>query len=121
MLKKSFIILIFVLLLANTASSYPTSSVYDNNWYIKTDKSSVANQEKSKAELLGIKKWNKVERVLYTADRPHRPTFYKRYSNTTHREYVNCSYFKHIDCSNFAFCRCWQCRDYAYPVVRTGY
>ena len=125
-MKKLSLVLVLLLISALHANAwYPSSRVYDNNWYIQgsnikwTDHDGSILQPPAVGET--AKPLNKIQRILLKADK-QRPTQWYRYqTHVSNREYTDCSYYKYIDCSNFTFCRCWQCRDYVYPVVRTNY
>lgn len=124
-MAKYLLIFILILSLSPAFAGYPTSRPYDNNWYIKVDKSEGANSDRKYFNPPAVgtpqKKPNKIQRILYRADKPRLMNYpYHHYdNNVTGREYKDCSYYLYVDCSNYTFCRCWQCRNYAYPIVDT--
>ena len=93
---------------------------YNPNWYIRVDHSEAANSDRKYFDPPAVgtntKKLNKFQRILYRADKRHVIPFNRYNSHITDREYRDCSYYKYVDCSNYTFCRCWQCKDYAYPI-----
>ena len=117
------VLLIFLNILP--AFSYGEVYPYNPNWYIRSDKSEWANRDRKYFDPPAVgtvaKEPNKFQRILYRANKRHViPN--KRYNpHISDREYTDCTYYKYVDCSNLAFCRCWQCRDYVYPYVRTSY
>ena len=114
----------FVLFTALPVFSYGEVHPYNNNWYIRSDKSEEANRDRKSfdppAVGTSVKRPNKLQRILYRANKRH-VIPYDNYSHVSDREYTDCSYYLYVDCSNFTFCRCWQCRDYVYPIVRTNF
>jgi hypothetical protein len=119
--------LVTLLLITSTlvVSAYTTTRPYDQNWYIRVDRSEAANRDRKYLDpppagyvAEPLPKW---KRILLRADK-QRPQYLHRYqTNVTNREYTDCSYYKYVDCADFTFCRCWQCRDYAYPVTTIDY
>ena len=107
------------------AFSYGEVYPYNNNWYIRSDKSEWANRDRKTFDPPAVgaeaKEPNKIQRILYRANKRHVIPYNRYNSHITDREYTDCTYFKYVDCSNLSFCRCWQCRDYVYPVVRVSY
>lgn len=107
------------------AFSYGEVYPYNNNWYIRSDKSEWANRDRKTFDPPAIgteaKEPNKIQRILYRSNKRHVIPHNRYNSHITDREYTDCTYFKYVDCSNLSFCRCWQCRDYVYPVVRVSY
>lgn len=132
MLRKMIVIRIYVLLIMTAvflnvlpSFSYPLEKPYNQNWYIRVDRSEAANADRKMYDPPAVgeepKELNKMQRILLRANKPHRSRWYRYGNDITMREYTDCSYYKYVDCSNFAFCRCWQCKYYAYPIVRTDY
>ena len=113
------ILLVFLILLSTLpAFSYAESFPYNNNWYIRSDKNEYANRDRKYFDPPSVgetaKEPNKIQRILYRANKQH-PLIGERYTpHLSSREYKDCSYYKYVDCSNLSFCRCWQCRDYVY-------
>ena len=125
MCKRYLILMLIFLNILPSLAWYPSSRPYDNNWYIRTTKSEYANSDRKYLDPPPVgeaaKPLNKVQRILLRSSKRH-PSQWNRYrTHISNREYTDCSYYKYVDCSNFTFCRCWQCRDYAYPIVRTNY
>ena len=113
------ILLIFLIFL-NTLPvfSYAESFPYNNNWYIRSNKSVYANKDRKYFDPPAVgtvaKEPNKIQRILYRANKRH-PLVWERYDeHLSNREYKDCTYYKYVDCSNLSFCRCWPCRDYVY-------
>ena len=123
-MKKFLVLLIFLNVLPAFAW-YPASRPYDNNWYIRSDKSEWANSDRKyldpPAEGTTAKPLNKFQRILLRSSKQHPSQWYRYETHISNREYTDCSDYKYVDCSNFAFCRCWQCKDYVYSVVRVDY
>ena len=123
-MKKLFVILLLIFNLPVLAW-YPSSRVYDNNWYIRSDKSEFANADRKYLDPPAVgekaKPLSKWQRILIRANKQHPSQWYRYEPHISNREYTDCSYYKYVDCSNFTFCRCWQCRDYVYPIVRVDY
>ena len=98
--------------------AYGEAYPYNNNWYIRSDKNEYANRDRKYFDPPAVgetaKEPNKIQRILYRANKRH-PLVWERYDeHLSNREYTDCSYYKYVDCSNLSFCRCWQCRDYVY-------
>ena len=124
---KKFIIISLIFLNISSALAYSTGPTrpYDNNWYIRSNKSEYANRDRKTFDPPPVgtqaKKLNKLQRILYSSNRKHPSQWYRYDTHISGREYVNCSYYKYVDCADFTFCRCWQCRDYVYPITRVEY
>lgn len=122
-MTKKLLILVLIFLNTIPAFSWGQTRPYDNNWYIRVDKSEFANSDRKYFDPPAVgtpqKKPNKIQRILYRADKPRLMNYsYHHYDNhVSGREYKDCSYYLYVDCSNYTFCRCWQCRNYAYPIV----
>lgn len=126
MLKTKKILSVFLIFLnVLPVLAYGEVHPYNNNWYIHSDKSEYANSDRKtfSPPPVGVqpRRLNKVQRVLYRANKRHVIPYNSYRSYVSDREYTDCSYYKYVDCSNFTFCRCWQCREYVYPVVRTKF
>lgn len=121
-----FIVVILIFLNISSVFAYPVRHTrpYDNNWYIRVDKNPYANIDRKYFDAppagTKAKPLNKVQRILYAANRQHPSLYYQYQPHVSNREYSDCTYYKYVDCSNYAFCRCWQCRDYVYPYRGTG-
>ena len=124
--RRDFVLLLLALLIlllvlsTGKAHAYAEAFPYNNNWYIRSDKSVHANSDRKTFDppATGIvaKEPNKIQRILYRANKQH-PLVWERYdAHLSNKEYTDCTYYKYVDCSNLSFCRCWQCRDYVYPV-----
>ena len=104
---------------------YPESRVYDNNWYVTGSNAEINNYDRKAydppAKGTVAKPLNRVQRILLRANKRRPSEFYRYQTHISNREYTDCSYYKYVDCSNFTFCRCWQCKDYVYPIVRYDY
>ena len=125
-MRSNLVFLILsVLMIPLQVIAYPLEKPYNQNWYIKVDKSEAANADRKKYDPPAVgqqaKELNKFQRILLRANKPHRSIWYKYGNDVTMIEYTDCSYYKYVDCSNFTFCRCWQCKDYVYPIVRADY
>lgn len=126
-MKLSTIILLLFTLLSTSSPShaYPEVHPYNQNWYVRVDKSEAANADRKKYDPPAVgqqaKELNKFQRILLLADKRHPSRWYRYYPHISNREYEDCRYYKYVDCSNYTFCRCWQCRDYAYSIVRSEY
>ena len=112
--------LIFLNILPALALPVRETRVYDNNWYIRADYNPYNNRDRkffdpppAGEKAKPIPKWKE---ILYRADKKHPSLYYQYEPHVSNREYSDCTYYKYVDCSNYAFCRCWQCRDYVYPV-----
>lgn len=120
-----FLITCLIFLNILPAFSYGEVHPYNNNWYIRSDESEWANRDRKTFDPPTVgteaKEPNKIQRILYRANKRHVIPYNRYNSHITDREYTDCTYFKYVDCSNLSFCRCWQCRDYVYPVVRVSY
>ena len=119
-MKKLIITGLILLMQQSVALSYHENYPYNMNWYIRSDKSEEANKDRKYFDPPAVgtpqKKPNKIQRILYRADKP-RMLPPRRYNyHVSGREYRDCSYYLYVDCSNYAFCRCWQCRDYVYDI-----
>ena len=123
-IKRDKVLLVIVTLLLllligiSKAHAYGEAYPYNNNWYIRSDKSEYANRDRKYFDppVVGTvaKEPNKIQRILYRANKQH-PLIGERYNaHLSGKEYKDCSYYKYVDCSNLSFCRCWQCRDYVY-------
>ena len=120
-----FLLILLLMFNAIAFARYPSSRPYDNNWYIRVDESESANSDRKSYDPPAVgtkaKELNKFQRILLRANKQRPSQFYRYEPHISNREYIDCSYYKYVDCSNFTFCRCWQCKDYVYPVVRTNY
>lgn len=125
MVKFFGTLLLMLTLNISVLAYYPSSRPYDNNWYIRVDESEAANSDRKYYDPPAVgtkaKELNKFQRILMRANKQRPSRFYRYETHISNREYTDCSYYKYVDCSNFTFCRCWQCKDYVYPVVRTNY
>lgn len=123
MLKKVLAILLIILNIS-PVFAYRGRHVYDNKWYFRVDKNPYANYDRKMFDPpragMPVKQPNKIQRILYRADRRHPSLYYQYQPHVTNREYSDCSAYMYVDCSNYAFCRCWQCRDYIYPFRERG-
>lgn len=116
--------LIFCLIILNIlpAIAYPVRNtrVYDNNWYIRADFNPYNNRDRKMFDPpvagMPVKQPNKIQRILLSANRKHPSLYYQYEPHVSNREYADCSAYLFVDCSNYTFCRCWQCRDYVYPI-----
>ncbi len=108
--------------LCSPAHAYGEVHPYNNNWYIRSDKSEWANRDRKTFSPPAVgshaKRLNKAQRILYRSNKRHAIPYNSYNSHISDREYTDCSYYKYVDCSNYTFCRCWQCRDYVYPIRR---
>lgn len=124
-MEKYLVILLLIVTCSKVFAWYPSSRVYDNNWYIRSDKSEWANSDRKYLDPPPAgetaKPLNKVQRILLRSSKKHPSHWYRYQPHISNREYTDCSHYKYVDCSNFTFCRCWQCRDYVYPIVRVSY
>ena len=120
-----FLLVLLIFLNILPAFSYGEVHPYNNNWYIRSDKSEWANKDRKTFDppAVGIeaKEPNKLQRILYRANKRHVIPYNRYITHISDREYTDCTYYKYVDCSNLAFCKCWQCRDYVYPYVRVEY
>ena len=112
-------LLLLVLLIGiSKVHAYGEAYPYNENWYIRSDKNEYANRDRKYFDPPAVgetaKEPNKIQRILYRANKQH-PLVGERYNaHLSGKEYKDCSYYKYVDCSNLSFCRCWQCRDYVY-------
>ena len=119
-MKKLLITGLILILTAPTVLAYRENYPYNMNWYIRSDKTEFGNRNRKFFDPPAVgtpqKKPNKIQRILYRANKQHMlsPTRYNYH--VSGREYRDCSYYLYVDCSNYAFCRCWQCRDYVYEI-----
>ena len=96
LLLIAFLILIsFLFLGAKPAHAYAESFPYNNNWLIKSNKSVYANKDKKyfdpPAAGTVTKEPNKIQRILYRANKRH-PLVWERYDeHLSNREYTDCS------------------------------
>ena len=121
------VVIFGALLFLTTLPSHAYGEVYpyNVNWYTRVDKSEYANADRKSFDPPAVgtkaKELNKLQRILYRANKRHVSAWNRYYPHISDREYRDCTYYKYVDCSNFAFCRCWQCRNYAYPIERVDY
>ena len=122
---KYLVTFLLLIICSSVLAYYPSSRVYDNNWYIRSDKSEWANSDRLYLDpppagqiAKPLPKW---KRILLRGSKRHGSPWYRYQPHISNREYIDCSHYKYVDCSNFTFCRCWQCRDYVYPIVRIDY
>ena len=123
MLKK--VLVVFLIFINITpAFAYRGRHVYDNLWYVRVDKNPYANADRKMFNPppagMPVKRPNKIQRILLSADRKHPSLYYQYQRHVSNREYSDCSAYLFVDCSNYAFCRCWQCRNYVYPFRERG-
>ena len=122
---KYLVILLLLITNSSAFAWYPSSRPYDNNWYIRVDRSEEANRDRKSYDppIAGTKakELNKFQRIMLRSNKRRPSQWYRYDTHVSNREYTDCSYYKYVDCSNFTFCRCWQCKDYVYPIVRTNY
>ena len=116
------LLMLFILFSITQALGYGEVSPYNENWYIRSDKSEWANRDRKTFSPPAVgshaKRLNKAQRILYRSNKRHAIPYNSYNSHISDREYTDCSYYKYVDCSNYTFCRCWQCRDYVYPIRR---
>ena len=122
-MRLFLVLLIFLNILP--VFSYDEAYPYNKNWYIKSDKSEVANKDRKTFDPPAVgtqaKEPSKIKRILYRANKRHVIPYNSFSNHISNREYTDCTYYKYVDCSNFTFCRCWQCRDYVYNIERYNY